>query len=557
MSYEGISVKAALDSINKHNGGWYLPQIQRQYVWGARDESEDYICLLLDSIMRGYPIGGIVLWKTETPVPHREFLTDYKNAVRASEVEQGLWTRDKYLVYDGQQRLQTLFSSLRHTIHGRVLCFDLLFDKDKHETDETGFYFIDQGSQSKKGSIRMNSLCVNEDDSKSKEKLKDTFVLEMNYSDDVKLTIKANLDKLWETFVQQNSNALAYFKVQSKSDKEVNEIFRRLNTGGVALTQTELVLSKIKAKYSSFEGDLDTLSGVIFDASKIEFTPAEILQFIFLIAKESPRVDSDRIKNDGDVDLLKNLLSEVSKPLKDFFESYLYGLLNINDSRIIPRKLALLPIMAYINERYKKNDKYEIKRIPFNEIKLIHQYFILSQLNDWNTQTMITSFVKEARQAAAKQLSFPLDKIRNIATEKTRVGYLTLEAIKGQPWLALKIITPNRQYQFASTKPQIDHIFPRNLEGKDEIYKSNVDVLWNFQPTPAGINNYKRAKHPLTFFKSEEGSKYYEQYDFLPQLDSELWNDEVQFISVREQLMINALDNLYGLKLGNVEDQEI
>ncbi len=43
MSYTGISIREALDKINDPNGGWYLPQVQRQYVWGARHESETYI----------------------------------------------------------------------------------------------------------------------------------------------------------------------------------------------------------------------------------------------------------------------------------------------------------------------------------------------------------------------------------------------------------------------------------------------------------------------------------------------------------------------------------
>ena len=547
MSYEGISVKAALDFINKHNGGWFLPQVQRQYVWGARDESEDYICLLLDSIMRGYPIGGIVLWRTESPVPHRKFLQDYSNGIRLAEEEKGLWQRDKSLVYDGQQRLQTLFSALRHTINGRVLCFDLFFEHEKHESDETGFYFIDNGLPDKQGSIRMNSLCVLSDDTKQKVMLKNKLFAQKEYTDEEKLTIEANLDKLWETFVQQNAKALAYFSVKSDKDSEVNEIFRRLNTGGIALTQTELVLSKIKAKYSSYEGDLDTLSNAIVEASHIEFTPAEILQFIFLMAKESTRVDADRVKN-PDVDIFKNLLIEVTEPLKDFFEGYLCGLLNITNRCIIPRGLALLPIMSYIAERYKKDNKYKIKRIPSEEIKLIHQYLILSQLNDWNTQTMITSFVKEARLAALSEVSFPLEGIRKIAIEKNRVGHLRRQALMSQPWFSLKVLTPNRQYQFPSTKPQIDHIFPVNLEGKDEEYKTNVDVLWNFQPMPAGVNNYKRAKHPLQFFKSEDGKKYYEKYDFLPDINSDLWNNELDFISEREKLMTNELNALYSLQ---------
>lgn len=553
MSYEGISIRAALERINQNHGGWFLPQVQRQYVWGARDESEDYICLLLDSILRGYPIGGIVLWETESSIPHREFLSDYINGSRAKEVDSGLWARRKSLVYDGQQRLQTLYSVLQYTVNGRVLCFDLLFDRKAHDTDETGFYFIDKGAKPKNGSIRMNYLCAQDDDSELKEKMKDQFVSEGSYSQDESLTIKANLDKLWSIFVQDNTKTLAYFSVRSNSDREVNEIFRRLNTGGVPLTQIELVLSKIKAKHSSFESDLDALSGVIYDASSIEFSAAEIMQFIFMMVYGATRVDADRVK-ESDVDAFKLKLTEVADPLKDFFEGYLLGLFNINDRCIIPRSLALLPIMAYLAERHKAN-KIEVKRIPSDSIKLIHQYFILSQLNDWNTQTMVTSFVKEAREAAIGGLDFPLEKIKAIAIEKNRIGGLRRQNFMSHAWFALKVLTPSRKYQFSSTKPQIDHIFPKNLVGGDQAYKETVDVLWNFQPMPATINNYKRAKHPLDFFKSEEGKKYFGDYDCVPPLESDLWKDEIEFIRERELKMTEVLNTRYGLKFERNESE--
>ncbi|MES0874411.1 DUF262 domain-containing protein [Sinimarinibacterium thermocellulolyticum] len=108
MSYSGISIREALDKINAPNAGWYLPQVQRQYVWGARHESETYICLLLDSLLRRYPIGGIVLWETEQKVPYRRFIGDYTPGQYAKQVDVGLWGAAKLLVYDGQQRLQTL-----------------------------------------------------------------------------------------------------------------------------------------------------------------------------------------------------------------------------------------------------------------------------------------------------------------------------------------------------------------------------------------------------------------------------------------------------------------
>ncbi len=149
MSYAGISVREALDKLNAPNNGWFLPQVQRQYVWGARHESEDYVCLLLDSLLKRYPIGGVVLWETDQEVPHRTFVGDYVPGQFARQVDKGRWGVHKALVYDGQQRLQTLYSVLRHHFNGRVLYYDLLFNVSSAESDETGFRFRDAGTVAK------------------------------------------------------------------------------------------------------------------------------------------------------------------------------------------------------------------------------------------------------------------------------------------------------------------------------------------------------------------------------------------------------------------------
>ncbi|MBK6649769.1 MAG: hypothetical protein IPG42_08710 [Betaproteobacteria bacterium] len=116
-------------------------------------------------------------------------------------------------------------------------------------------------------------------------------------------------------------------------------------------------------------------------------------------------------------------------------------------------------------------------------------------------------------------------------------------------WLAIKILSPGRSYSFHANKPQIDHIFPLNLSGQDENYKNLVDVIWNFQPMPAGINNYKRAKNPRDFFLSEEGSKYWKDYDFIPEPTSAEWNDVNEFITSRKKRMIDEIQTRYGLSL--------
>lgn len=143
MSFMSISVKEAMDCINSTNNGWFLPAVQRPFVWGSRYESEKYICKLFDSILRGYPIGTLIVWNSDKEVPYRQFMNDYIDGEIASFVDKNMWKReDKWLVYDGQQRLQTLFSCLKYTLNKRVLTFNLFFDiNGTDDAEANGFEF--------------------------------------------------------------------------------------------------------------------------------------------------------------------------------------------------------------------------------------------------------------------------------------------------------------------------------------------------------------------------------------------------------------------------------
>jgi hypothetical protein len=276
MSYAGISVREAMEKLNNLNGGWYLPYIQRQYVWGARYGSEEYVCLLLDSLMRRYPIGGLVLWETTKPVPYRAFLDDYEPGRFPKLVEEGRFGAYKFLVYDGQQRLQTLRSVLYHTFSGRVLHFDLLFDATKANPDETGFLFRDKAAPADPRYLKLTELVSTRCDPACKVELEHRLLEAFGQTERIdrrtEVLIKTNLSALWDIFVDTNVKSLAYFSVRAEDEAPVNEVFRRLNIGGIALTQVELVLGEIKKRVPIYEEKLWELSEEIFKRSNIEFT---------------------------------------------------------------------------------------------------------------------------------------------------------------------------------------------------------------------------------------------------------------------------------------------
>ncbi|SNU02676.1 Uncharacterized conserved protein, contains ParB-like and HNH nuclease domains [Ruaniaceae bacterium KH17] len=100
------SIEEMLTAIHKRE--YLMPAIQREFVWDA-----DQITKLVDSLMRGYPVGSFLLWdvKPETAQSYTfyEFLTNFHERdnpyADKATVPAGSGTT---AVLDGQQRLTSL-----------------------------------------------------------------------------------------------------------------------------------------------------------------------------------------------------------------------------------------------------------------------------------------------------------------------------------------------------------------------------------------------------------------------------------------------------------------
>ena len=71
-----------------------VPQFQRSFRWEKQD-----VLNLIDSVLRGYPIGSLLLWKREAGAEH---LRIGALDVDAGSLPEALW------VVDGQQRITSL-----------------------------------------------------------------------------------------------------------------------------------------------------------------------------------------------------------------------------------------------------------------------------------------------------------------------------------------------------------------------------------------------------------------------------------------------------------------
>jgi hypothetical protein len=84
--------------IGVENGSLGLPELQRGYVWKATKVRD-----LLDSMLKGYPIGYLMIWDSQ----------DSTDKSKQIGTDSHAYSTPKSLVIDGQQRLTSLYSVMR------------------------------------------------------------------------------------------------------------------------------------------------------------------------------------------------------------------------------------------------------------------------------------------------------------------------------------------------------------------------------------------------------------------------------------------------------------
>lgn len=214
------------------NGKVGLPDLQRPFVWKdskARD--------LLDSMLKGYPIGYIMLWQSPD---------DYSKVVPMG-ANQKPYTRPDYLVIDGQQRLTALLAA----ISGIKV-------KDKNYTERPirisfnpltrEFAVWTEAYERNPEWISEISTVFAADADHNVSKFRRQFIRECNagrekngkatLTDDEEESIEMNINALLDLSIY----TLPTLKINSKATEEdVAEIFVRVNSGGQKLTEKNFI----------------------------------------------------------------------------------------------------------------------------------------------------------------------------------------------------------------------------------------------------------------------------------------------------------------------------
>lgn len=245
-----------------------LPDLQRPFVW-----PDSKVRNLLDSMMKGYPIGYIMLWSSPE---------DYENTGQIGRNEK-IYRQPDDLVIDGQQRLTALLAAM-HGVEIRDKNYSVRRIRIAFNPLTREFAVWTQAYERNPEWVSAISSVFEADREHSTSKFRKAYIRQANEGRE--RNGKDPLTDEEEDIVEQNINdllnlgiyTLPTLKINSKADEEdVAELFVRVNSGGTKLTEKNF----IETLLAVFDNEVHDKIGAFCAESRI---PAERTSYNHIIA---------------------------------------------------------------------------------------------------------------------------------------------------------------------------------------------------------------------------------------------------------------------------------
>lgn len=566
-----ITIAQAIERI--HRNEYLLPAFQRDFVWSA-----EQIEKLFDSLMKGYPISSMLFWKvkggTKTDFRFYKFLSAFIQYHRiCNDPIPTDNINDFYAVLDGQQRLTSLYIGLcgsyaykdyrkrwdysEYNFPTRHLYFNISRKYTQEESDrEFIFSFVDKNISKEK------DLFID----KSNEKwfrVGKILALHQDYNYGIdEFAEDNNIDKeskrllrLLDNVIHTKLNINFYEEDEQKPDKAVN-IFIRINSGGTALSFSDILMSIANCKQMDAKTEIKNLVEHVRSKGFNISHDFILKSFLYLYHKDVRSLITSF--NLGFIELVENNWTRIRDAVSNLFD--LLRSFGLTDFTMTSYNAAM-PILYYLYHKdiyqdfYKKMGNREdceiIKKWLFSI--LLRRAFgasadsVLAQSRRAYTTDITGSYIKETVTL------FPATEINSEIRKLSDVGddfiedllYSQKDSRYSFPILAM--MYPNLDYR--NNNFHQDHLHPasayNDLEEKDkEKYGWQVyNSILNLQMLDANENESKNAK-PLEKWVSEQTRnkdmrKFMEDH-LIPDTDLSLSNFS-DFIEKRKAMLVQRI----------------
>lgn len=571
-----ISIREAILAIQKRD--YLLPAIQREFVWGA-DKTE----ALFDSLMRGYPVGSFLFWKVAPESSKRykfyEFMQDFhalnKKHLLPFEIAE---PKQLTVVLDGQQRLTSLTIGLlgyrADKEKGKWANNPAAYPKRRLYLNLAQPYKSDEEVDRE---FDFRFLTDTEAAIESPEQLwfplRDVLQFSGGQDIDMAKLLGAIQGRQLNSFGGQallrlcqvliKDPVIHYFQEDEQNLDRVLNIFVRLNSGGIPLSYSDLLLSIATAQWKS--DAREAIYGLVDELNEFgdgfEFDKDFVLKSA-LVLTDRPNIkfsveNFDRVNTQAIED---NWEEAVRNPLLRAAElAAAFGY----HGKTLTSANVLIPIAYYLRQ-IKSPSTFAVHKDYAADRALLRRWLIVGLLKSVfsaKTDTLLGA-VRAALQAN-QGAGFPLDAIdRTLAGHGVSLRFsneelnalLDSEYGRRNTFSVLAAAYPALNMQF---KFHLDHIYPKSTFERRKLKKagfSDEDIelyLASFNQLPnlqmlEGVANQSKLDTPFEEWISplrQDPTKWgnYRSQHLIPELDSYGLSAFKEFFSKRREALLEKL----------------
>ena len=480
--------------------------------------------------MRGYPIGIVLLWETYQPLQYREFVRHYTPDAQYTFLRNNSKKRIK-VVLDGQQRLSSIFVGLCGTFDGEQLYFNVLsgMEADDHSQRKFAFQFsrprhisrlnveienrLSEGSAAALDDDTVPAsywLAFNELIGKNPREilhLRDDVAKKLRLPSDDRLRMEQNLLNASFSF-SENAEILKTQTIdhnlpaddhKRKSVFDILEIFVRINTQGVNLRRSDIIVSILRLYWEDASDILPTFIREINERVGIEIDTDFMLRCMFSTAGIGTRLEFELLRKKSNVDRIREThvsCFEAVRSVVDFVRTDC----GIDSARLVGGISTLVPFVQYAFHAPKHSFRKQTIDDARKSLFLFTFSKVFTQYSESRTGAFIRYYLANS-EVIRKGAPFPYEKSISFVYGKTNFDTADDAFFGNNPELALSLVQKRNggTVKSADNQPEMDHIFPRAVLDERGYERHEINDLGNLWLLPRGVNRNKSAKNPRKF----------------------------------------------------------
>ena len=337
-----------------------VPQFQRDFVWNIRQTAE-----LLDSMIKGYPIGTFILWETT------ERMNSVKNIGDLAEIPESRDGEKIAYVLDGQQRITSLFAAhqgatIRPAGEKKATNYKEIFVTLRNDSENDGEPIVTTVAPDGEH-VPLREILSAFSGGNHLTSLMDPS----RFSEDARAKITQYLNAL----INYDFSTII---LQSGDMDVAIEVFTRINTSGKTLTLFEIMSAKtydekkcfdMHEKWQQFVEDCKTAKFESISSTVILYILAAVLSD----SKECKKKTILRLKKE---DIIENWDSVVDALRQSI--TYMRTKLRVPVSGLLPYDSLLVPFAYFYYRRKGKGTPSEQQQKLLEEffwwVSLSHRY---------------------------------------------------------------------------------------------------------------------------------------------------------------------------------------